>query len=320
MSDLAIIVESFFQAAVAGILVGCIYGLMCCGLSLIFGIMRVINFAQGEFLMLGMYFAFYLVTGFGLVAFLGPIYGPFLAALLAGPVLFVFGYLLHQYLVGRVTGVNVIGAEAEGHYAQLILTLGLSLVLANGGLILFGSVPQVIRTPLSSTAWLIGPLLGDYVEIFINQARAYSALVSILVAVGLFQFMARSSLGKSLLAAADNPEAASYMGIDVDRAHRLAFAIGTGITAVAGGLVATYYPFQPYVGIDFVIIMYAGVVLGGIGSVAGAFLGGFVIGVVQQVSTMVLPIQLQNTAIFVVFLIVVMFRPHGLFGRSAERT
>jgi branched-chain amino acid transport system permease protein len=110
------------------------------------------------------------------------------------------------------------------------------------------------------------------------------------------------------------------MGIDVDRAHRIAFAIGTAITAVAGGLVATYYPFQPYVGLEFVIIMYAGVVLGGIGSVGGAFLGGFVIGLVQQLSTMVLPIQLQNTAMFVVFLLIVMFRPHGLFGRSAERT
>src|SRR5690606_34669141 len=122
----------------------------------------------------------------------------------------------------------------------------------------------------------------------------------------------------SLLAAADNPEAAIYMGIDVDRAHRIAFAIGTGVTAVAGGLVATYYPFQPYVGIEFVIIMYAGVVLGGIGSVGGAFLGGFIIGLVQQLSTIVLDIQLQNAAIFVMFLLVVMFRPHGLFGRAAE--
>jgi len=132
--------------------------------------------------------------------------------------------------------------------------------------------------------------------------------------------MGRTAVGKSLLAAADNPQAALYMGIDVDRAHRIAFAIGTGVTAVAGGLVATYYPFQPYVGIEFVIIMYAGVVLGGIGSVGGAFLGGLIIGLVQQLSTIVLPIQLQNAAIFVMFLLIVMLRPHGLFGRAAERT
>jgi branched-chain amino acid transport system permease protein len=308
------------QAATAGLLVGCLYGLMCLGLSLIFGVMRVINFAQGEFLMLGMYFAFYLVTGLGLVGAMGPMLGPVLAALLAGPALFAFGWALHLGLVRRVTGVSAIGAEAEGHYMQLILTLGVSLVLANGGLILFGSIPQVVRTPLSSTAWNLGPLFGQEVYVFVNQARAWASLVSVLVACSLFLFMGRTAIGKSLLAAADNPQAALYMGIDVDRAHRIAFAIGTGVTAVAGGLVATYYPFQPYVGIEFVIIMYAGVVLGGIGSVGGAFLGGLIIGLVQQLSTIVLPIQLQNAAIFVMFLLIVMLRPHGLFGRAAERT
>ena len=106
------------------------------------------------------------------------------------------------------------------------------------------------------------------------------------------------------------------MGIDVDRAHRIAFGIGTGITAIAGGLVATYNPFQPYVGLDFVIIMYAGVVLGGMGSILGAFWGGMTIGLVQQLSTLVLPTQLQNAAIFVVFLLIVLLRPQGLFGRA----
>jgi branched-chain amino acid transport system permease protein len=120
-------------------------------------------------------------------------------------------------------------------------------------------------------------------------------------------------------ASADNPEAALYMGINVDKAHRVAFGIGTGVTAIAGGLVATYYPFQPYVGLEFVVIMYAGVVLGGFGSITGAFWGGMVIGLVQQLSIIVLPFQLQNTAIFVVFLLVILFRPQGLFGRNVER-
>jgi branched-chain amino acid transport system permease protein len=122
-----------------------------------------------------------------------------------------------------------------------------------------------------------------------------------------------------LRAAADNPEAATYMGIHVGRAHRLAFAIGAAVTAVAGGLVATYYPFQPYIGIEFVIVMYAGVVLGGMGSVAGAFWGGVTIGLVQQLSTLVLPNQLQNAAIFVAFLLIILLRPQGLFGRNVER-
>jgi branched-chain amino acid transport system permease protein len=110
------------------------------------------------------------------------------------------------------------------------------------------------------------------------------------------------------------------MGVDVDRAHRFAFAIGCGITAIAGGLIATYHPFQPYVGFEYVIVMYAGVVLGGIGSIIGAFWGGFAIGVVQQLSAIVLPLQLQNAAIFVVFLLVIFVYPNGFFGRSAERT
>lgn len=308
--------ETLLQALAAGLLIGCIYGLMCCGLSLIFGIMRVINFAQGDFLMLGMYFAFYLVTGWGLLSFLSLTVGPFVAAIIAGPIFYAFGCLLHWSLVKRVTGVNSIGAEADGHYAQLILTLGVSLVLANGGLLLFGATPQVVRTPLSSTAWEIGPLFNDSVTIFLNQARFWSAALSVMVALALVLFMSCSSTGKSLLAVADNPEAASYMGIDVDKAHRMAFGIGSAVTAIAGGLVATYYPFQPYVGLEFSVIMYAGVVLGGLGSVGGAFLGGFIIGLVQQLSTLVLPTQLQNSAVFVVFLLVIMFRPQGLFGRA----
>src|SRR2546426_7981815 len=106
-----IVLENFFQALVAGILVGGMYGLMCVGLGIIFGVMRVINFAQGEFLMLGMYFTFYLVAGSGVLSFLGPLVGPYAGALLAGPALFVAGYALHRFLISRVTGINVAGTE-----------------------------------------------------------------------------------------------------------------------------------------------------------------------------------------------------------------
>src|SRR6266446_2937483 len=308
MTSLGTFIEIFLQALIAGILIGAIYGLMCVGLGIIFGVMRVINFAQGEFLMLGMYFTFYLVVGFNMLSFLGPVVGPYTGALLAGPALFAVGYVLHRFLISRVTGVSVAGTEGEGHYAQLILTLGLALVLQNGGLILFGSTPQSVRTPLSAHAWL-----------FLNKARAVAGVVSVVVAVALYWLINRSRLGKTLRAAADNAAAAIYMGIDVDRAYRIAFGIGIGITAIAGGLVATYNPFQPYIGLDFVIIMYAGVVLGGMGSILGAFWGGMTIGLVQQLSTLVLPTQLQNAAIFVVFLLIVMVRPQGLFGRATER-
>jgi branched-chain amino acid transport system permease protein len=319
VTPVEILIENFLQALAAGLLVGCLYGLMCVGLGIIFGVMRVINFAQGDFMMLGMYFAYYVFVALGIPAVLGYYAGPIVVALAAGPALYVGGALLHRFLVSRVTGTRVAGFEGEGHYAQLILTLGVALVLQNGGLILFGSEPVSIRTPLSSSAWEFGPFWGDLISVFVNKARGIATLVSIAVAVGLYLFITRARLGKALRAAADNPQAAIYMGIDVDRAHRIAFGIGTGITAIAGGLVATYYPFQPYVGLEFVIVMYAGVVLGGMGSIVGAFWGGMTIGLVQQLSTLVLPVQLQNTAIFVVFLAIVLFRPQGLFGRTVER-
>ena len=311
--------ENFLQALSAGILLGGLYGLMCVGLGIIFGVMRVINFGQGDLMMLGMYCAFYLFTYMGLGTLMGAEAGSIVAALVTGPIMYVFGSLLHRFLVSRVTGVRVASMEGEGHYAQLILTLGVALVLSNGGLILFGSTPVSIRTTLSSSAWELGPLVGNDVSVFVNKARGIAMIVSLAVGAGLFFFITRSRLGKSLRAAADNPEAAIYMGIDVDKAHRIAFGIGTAITCVAGGLVATYYPVQPYIGIEFVIVMYAGVVLGGLGSITGAFWGGMIIGLVQQLSTLVLPTQLQNTAIFVVFLLIVFFRPQGLFGVNVTR-
>jgi branched-chain amino acid transport system permease protein len=292
---------------------------MCVGLSIIFGVMRVINFAQGEFMMLGMYIAFYLFTFLGAPFMLGELAAPFVAALLAGPAVFLIGVLLHKVLVSRVTGISGSGLEAEGHYAQLILTLGLSLILANGGLVVFGSAPVSISTPLSSTPWIVGPLSGENIMIFVNQGQTIAAAIAVTVVVAFALLMSKTRLGRSLRAAADNPKAAVYMGIDVDHAYRIAFGFGVAITAIGGGLLASSYPFQPYVGIEYVIVMYAGVVLGGLGSLRGAFFGGLTIGLVQQLSALVLPNQLQNTAIFVCFLLIILLRPDGLFGKAARR-
>jgi branched-chain amino acid transport system permease protein len=216
-------------------------------------------------------------------------------------------------LISRVTGARAVSAEAEGHYAQLIMTLGVALVLSNGALILFGSVPLSVRTPLSSESWEIA-------DVFLNQGRTVAFILAVVAALGLYLFLTRSILGKSLRAAADNPVAAAYVGVNVDRCHRLAFALGVGVTAIAGGLIASAQSFQPYIGFDYVIVMYAGVVLGGMGSILGAFWGGLTIGLVQQMSTLILPYQLQNTAIFIVFLLIVFFKPQGMFGRVSERT
>ena len=289
--DLEILIENVLNAVTAGITIGCIYGLMCIGLGLIFGIMRIVNFAQGELLMLGMFASYYLVTGGRALSFLGPYWGPFVGAICAGPLLFAGGALLHKFLISRVSGLRTAGSLDEGHFGQLIITLGISLVLQNGGA----------------------------ATVFLNKAKLIAFFVATLVAIVLYLTLEYTRLGKALRAAADNPTAATYMGIDVDRAYRIAFGLGSGITAIAGGLMATYISFGPFVGFDFVIIMYSGVVLGGMGSILGAFWGGLTVGFVQQFSALILPPQLQNAAIFVVFLVIVLLRPQGLFGRSAER-
>jgi branched-chain amino acid transport system permease protein len=232
--------------------------------------------------------------------------------------LYLVGYGVHAALISRVSGTRTTLLEGEGHYAQLVLTLGIALMLTNGAQMVFGSVMAALRTPLTTAAWQV-PLGGD-ISVFLNKSRSIAALASVAAIVLISLLINRSPLGRSLRASADNPVAATYMGIDVNKAHRVAFALGVAITGLAGGLLATNYPFHPFVGLEYVIVMYAGVVLGGMGSITGAFWGGLTIGLVQQMSTLVLPTQLQNTAIFVVFLLIVFFRPQGFFGRSSERT
>lgn len=314
-----VLVEQFLQTLAAGLLIGCVYGLLCVGLAFIFGIMRVINFAQGDLMMVGMYLAIF-IASYLLPATIFGATVPFLAALLAGPILFVAGYLLNRFLISRTTGLHASGSsEVEAHQAQLILTLGVALVLQNGALLLLGSAPVSAVTRLSASAWEIPLLYDEFSAVFLNKARTIDAAIAIVITVALFWFVKNTRLGKSLRAAAINPEAALYMGIDVTRAHHIAFGLGTAVAGIAGGLIVIYYPAQPYVGVEFIIIMYAGVVLGGMGSIVGAFWGGMTIGLVQQLATMVIPLQLQNAAIFVVFVLILLLRPQGLFGRSVER-
>src|SRR5260370_12689958 len=251
--NVAQLLENFLQALAAGLLVGTIYGLMCVGLSVIFGVMRVINFAQGDFMMLGMYVAYYAFGLFGAHAVFGTAMDRYIAALLAGPVIFVAGVIVHKLLVSRVTGIRGSALESEGHYAQLILTLGVALILQNGGLYVFGSTPVSIATPLSSSAWALGPLDGD-ATIFVNQGQTVAAVIAVIAVLGFVLFMARSRLGQSLRAAAGNSEAAIYMGIDVGRAHRRAFGFGVGMTAIRRALLASRGSFQPDLRLQLLLV------------------------------------------------------------------
>lgn len=293
--------ETFLQLLVGGLLLGGILALLSAGLTLIFGVMRVVNFAQGDFVMLGMYLAFY-VYAFQAI-------NPVFLALLSFVVLGLVGVAMHWLLVKRVTGLG--GAAIGGHDAQLILTLGISLVLQNGALMVFGAQPRVLRTGMSADSINIGGVL-------INAPRALAFAVAIVLTGALFWFLKYTIMGKFLRAAADDPEAATYVGINVERAHSLSFAVGVGLAAAGGAMLATFYPMQPYVAWDFIVLMFVAVVLGGMGSVLGAFLGGLTIGVVQSLSLFVLPLQLQLVAVFVIFLLVLYVRPQGMFGQRVR--
>lgn len=313
------LVESLLQRVVTGVLVGSIYGLLCTGLGMIFGVIRVINFAQGEFMMLGMYTTLFVGAAIAAALAIGPAGGAYAGIVIAALVVGVAGWALQRFVISRVSGARALASESGGHFAQLILTLGLSLVISSGVLIAFGSSPRTVQSPLAASSWTLGPLGADAITIFANKARAIGCAVAIAVSLALYWFVQKTRAGTTMRAAADNPTAATIVGLDVEQSYARAFAIGSAATALAGGLIAMYYPFHPYIGFDFVIIMYAGVVLGGMGSMLGAFWGGFTIGLVQQLSTLVLPFQLQNATIFLLFLAVVLLRPQGLFGRSSER-
>jgi len=290
------VIADLVQYVATGLLVGGVYALMSIGLGLIFGVMRVVNFAQGDFMMLGMYLTyFYAVSGH---------VDPLLGAVLTLPPFFLLGVLVHRLVLGRVTG----GDPGRQHDAQLIVTLGLSLVITNATTMILTPTPRGIRTAYATQAFAVGPVL-------LNQARTYAFGMALMLAAAVYLFLTRTDLGKALRAAADDPEAAGYQAIDVRAMHALAFGTGIALVAAAGGLLATYYPIEPNVAVNFIVIMFVAVVLGGLGSIPGAFVGGLVIGLVQSLTLLVLPFQLQNTGVFIAFLLVLYLRPQGLFGR-----
>jgi branched-chain amino acid transport system permease protein len=284
------------QYVVTGLLVGGVYALMSIGLALIFGVMRVVNFAQGDFMMLGMYLTYWFAVGHAI--------DPLLGALLTIPPFFLLGLVVHRVLLVSVTGGGDPQREMD---AQLILTLGLSLVITNTATMILTPTPRGIRTGYATQAFALGPIL-------VNQARAYAFLLALVLAGLVYVFLRRTDLGKALRAAADDPEAAGYQGIPVRAMHGVAFGVGIALVAAAGGLLATYYPIEPNVAVNFIVLMFVAVVLGGLGSIPGAFLGGLLIGLVQSLTLLVLPFQLQNVGVFVAFLLVLYLRPQGLFG------
>ncbi len=288
--------EEIIQTIVTGLLVGVSYAILAAGLSLIFGVLKIINFTHGNFVVLGMYFpAFFFLKWLGI--------DPFVSAFLALPIYFVFGYIVHRLLIEKTLG--------QEESSSAIMTLGFALVLSNLMLMVWTGAPRMIDQPYTTATWSVGNIL-------INQAQGYSMFIALILIAGLFLFLNRTLTGKAIRAAADDPEGCAYMGINVNFVYALAFAVGTSITAAGGCLLATYRPFDPFYGGVFTILLFCCVILGGLTSLTGAVIGGVIIGLLQQLSTLVIPVDLSNAAVFMVLLICLYILPHGLFGKKGR--
>lgn len=288
-------VETIVQAALTGLMQGGVYALISIGLTIIFGVLGIINFAQADFMMLGMYATLTVFVGFAI--------SPIIMFFLLIPVFVVFGAAIQRVLVEPIID--------EQEDAQLILTFGILLILQNVALTIFGSSPQTIKVPYSSAAIFIGP-------ISLNQAKLIAFLFALLTAAAVFVFLRRTEFGRAIRATANNSTASGYAGINVRWVYMVAFGLGIALTASAGALLVMYFPASPTVGFEFIVLMFVVVVAGGLGSVKGALVAGLLIGVIENLSTVWLPLELQPATIFVLFLLVVLLRPQGLFG-TAQR-
>jgi branched-chain amino acid transport system permease protein len=258
--------------------------------------MKIINFAHASFAVLAMYFpTFWFLEWWGI--------DPFVSAAIALPMFFVLGYLTQRILIDRVIG------KPEAETATLIITMGFSLLIENLILVGWSGAPRIINRPYTLMTWRVGNIL-------INHAQTYSLLISVVLIVGLFLFLNRTMIGRAIRAAADDPEGCAYMGINLRFVYALAFGLGIAITATGGCLMATYRPFNPFYGETIIIILFASVVLGGITSIAGALIGGLIIGLIQQLSILAISISLQNVAVFFIFVLFLYFRPQGFLGKK----
>lgn len=290
--------EVLIQLIVSGILLGVSYGVLAAGLTLIFGVMKIINFAHASFAVLAMYLpVFWFLHWWGI--------DPFISTVIALPMFFLIGYLMQTLLIGRIIG------SSGSMTSTLIMTMGFSILIENTIVIVWSGSPRIINQPYTLETWSVGNIL-------INHAQTYSLFISLALIIGLFLFLNRTMIGKGIRAAADDPEGCAYMGINLRFVYGVAFGLGIAITAAGGGLMATYRPFDPFYGQTIIIILFAIVVLGGMGSITGALIGGLMIGIIQQISTLVVSTSLQNVAVFVIFVLFLYLRPQGLLGKKAR--
>jgi branched-chain amino acid transport system permease protein len=283
----------FIQALIDGLLLGGVYAVISIGLTLVFGVIGIVNFAQAQFLMIGMFVAFFAWKYLGI--------DPIVGSLLALVVAFAIGVLVQRYLISRVLKAPEV--------AQIFLTVGILIVLENLALILFGSEFRSVQTPYQTSALRIGPLLFS-----VPYLAAFA--VSAVAGLAMWWILKKTWWGRAVRATAQDPMAAQLMGISPATAHQLVFGLGVGLTALGGAIILPSLTVSPTIGGQFGVLMFTIVVLGGLGNILGAVVGGLAVGVIQSVSGLLMPIQLQNLALFLIFILVLALRPEGLLKKA----
>lgn len=284
----------FVQAFLNGLLVGGVYALIASGMALIFGVMRLVNFAHGAFLMLGTYLSYYGWVLLGL--------NPYLFFPLWGVVLFLFAVGIYRVLVRRVMGAS--------DFLQILLTEGISLALIGLAQLVFGADYRQINLPIANRITGFGSL-------HFSVGYILSFAVSVLLVIALTQFLSRTEMGRAIRAVAQNRSVAPLMGIRVERVSAITFGLGIACAGIAGALLLPIFWTNPTVGAPYTLKSFVIVVLGGMGSVQGAALGGLLLGVAEQFTAYTWADRYTEVVNFVIFLLVLLFRPQGLFGGKA---
>lgn len=285
---------ALLQAILDGLMLGGVYAVISIGLTLVFGVVSIVNFAQAQFLMVGMYVAYFAWRHLGL--------DPLAGSLLAFAIVFALGYVIQQQLIRRVLKAPEV--------AQIFLTVGILIVLENLALISFGSEFKSVQV------WYQNESL-EFFDLIVSMPYAIAFSASVVAGLVIWWVLAKTWWGRTVRATAQDPMAAKLIGIDPDRVYRLAFGLGVGLTAFGGAIILPYLTVSPAAGEQFGVLMFTVVVLGGLGNVLGAVVGGLAVGIIQSVSGLYLPLQLQNLVLFVVFILTLALRPEGLLRHKS---
>ena len=278
--------DMFLQACVNGLLMGGFYSLMGMGQNIIFGVMKIVNFCHGEMLMVGMYLTFILYTFFGI--------DPYLAVPLVAAAMFFLGAGIQHTLITPSLGT-------KSFTNLLFLTVGLGLLLSNGALVIFGSEYRSIRTAYSQTYIPLGPVT-------ISLPRMISFGVLIVVTIALFAFLKYTTVGKQIRAVSQNPVGAEVVGIDVKKIYLLTYGLGVALAGTAGALLTQFYTIFPTAGASFGFRALIVVVVGGLGSIPGAFLAGIFLGLLETMSALFISPSYSDLIVFMTFIVILVVR------------